>query len=456
MGRSVTIKLHKASMNDSRHDIEIPGFRAYTFGPDGGRLAGSGTLTSSNLSFRARIDDHSMGELTRHRVDRLDVTVAARSDAGGDLFVRIDENTVAGTLSLFVDAELFRLMVQYPASTIQLGFRLPDDDPVLHDGCYTAKVHVSFVSATQFLHPAPTSQHKTVHAKLSEFAIRPQWSQLGRIARELLESMEDGVRREPQIDESREAGMAAISNIIGTLRQAVPRDTADAPVLEQSPDEFKRAIAEIDKAEVSRLSDLYDKVWLHKDAGLQIRSGKVRPGDTGELSTDAVEQVAREYVSAPHLSSPSLEWLLIDALVFNETVAFARSISWLPPAQPGPLFKHSLIRGSVKWVKEAVALALTFALAELIDSSHGTGFWIIAGTITAVRWVRPDTTATERAKIVQLLSDMASAQALLSLPDFNCRLLREQLYNLAKRGAVFKQVAYSLLDKRISREEALR
>jgi hypothetical protein len=104
-------------------------------------------------------------------------------------------------------------MVQYPASTIQLGFRLPDDDPVLHDGCYTAKVHVSFVSAIQFLHPAPTSQRRTVNANLSEFAIRPQWSQLGRIARELLESMEDGVQREVQNHELREAGMAAIPRL---------------------------------------------------------------------------------------------------------------------------------------------------------------------------------------------------------------------------------------------------
>ncbi|RIV45533.1 hypothetical protein [Burkholderia pseudomallei] len=443
-------------MEDTRHDIEVSGFQNYTFGPDGGFLKGNGALVGRNLSFRTRADEGPVAELTRHRIYRLDVTVTASPDPGGHLFIAFDENGAEGTLSIFVDAELFRLLVQYPASTVQLGFRLPNSDPVLENGSYSAKVHLSFVSATQLLSTAPDSRHQAFDTELSEFVVRPQWSQLGRIAKELLESMEAGVRRSYGGSTSRDACMAAISSIFGTLRQTVPRDNDDAAILAQPPSEFRKAVDAMERNEASRLSDLYDNVWLHKDAGFQIRSGKMQPQDTVELSTDELEQVARDYLSTPHLSSPSLEWLLIDALLFNETVAFARSISWLPPTQPGPLFRYSLLRGGAKWVKEAVALVLTFALAEIVDSSHGIGFWIVAATITVARWARPDAVVTERTKIAQLLSDMASAQALLSLPDFNARLLRERLYELAKRGAAFKQVAYSLLDKRISREETSR
>ena len=35
---------------------------------------------------------------------------------------------------------------------------------------------------------------------------------------------------------------------------------------------------------------------------------------------------------------------------------------------------------------------------------------------------------------------------------FNARLVREMLYDLEKRGAVYKQVVFNILDKRIARE----
>ncbi|NUX59334.1 hypothetical protein [Paraburkholderia youngii] len=128
--------------------------------------------------------------------------------------------------------------------------------------------------------------------------------------------------------------------------------------------------------------------------------------------------MARDYLSTPHLSSPSLEWLIIDALLFNETVAFARSICWLSPGQPWPQFKYHLLRGSAKWFREAVALVLTFVLAQFVDSSRGIGFWAVAATITAVRWLRPDTVSKERARFTQLLADMSNAQSLLSDSGF--------------------------------------
>ncbi len=168
-------------MEDTRHDVEVSGFQTYTFGPDGGFLKGNGALISRSLSFRMGADEGPVAELTRHRIYRLDVTVTARSDPGGHLFIAIDEHSAKGTLSIFVDVELFRLLVQYPASTVYLGFRLTSD-PVLENGYYSAKVHLSFGSATQLLSTAPASRHQAFDTELSEFVVRPQWSQLGRIA----------------------------------------------------------------------------------------------------------------------------------------------------------------------------------------------------------------------------------------------------------------------------------
>jgi hypothetical protein len=74
------------------------------------------------------------------------------------------------------------------------------------------------------------------------------------------------------------------------------------------------------------------------------------------------------------------------------------------------------------------------------------------GAISLARWLRPSVTDI-KLKDAQLFNDVAQIQGQLARTDFNARLVRERLYDLAKRGAIFSPSIYSLLDKRIQREE---
>jgi len=443
-------------MQDKRHDVEVPGFQAYTFGGEEASLKGQGTLTSGSLSFRTRPDDGLMAALTRHHVYSLDVVVARRAEPGSVLQVFNDGDTAEATLSLYVSDEQFRAFVEHPSSVLKIGFRSPDDDAHLVDGIYTRDVHIVFLSATQYLNAPSVDHYRSFDAELTPFILRAQGSQLARIARELLESVERGIRERPVEASSRGAHLHTIASILSGLRSAVPRVKADAAVLLEDPDEFRKRIEALDKQEAERLSNLYDNVWQHKWSASLIQSGKFEQADTGELSTDTVDEVARDYLSRPMFSSAALEWLLIDALLFNETIAFARSIAWLPPGKPWPQFRYQVLRSGAWWFKEAIRLGLTFLLAQFVDSGHGVGFWVIMGTISAVRWLRPDPTINERAKVLQLLADMSTVQNSLQIFDFNSRLLRDRLYDVARRGAEFNQSVYSLLDKRIAREDVTR
>jgi hypothetical protein len=50
------------------------------------------------------------------------------------------------------------------------------------------------------------------------------------------------------------------------------------------------------------------------------------------------------------------------------------------------------------------------------------------------------------------MTEMGNVQGRLGKSHFNPQLLRELLYDLEKKGAVFSPFIYHLLDKRIARE----
>lgn len=95
---------------------------------------------------------------------------------------------------------------------------------------------------------------------------------------------------------------------------------------------------------------------------------------------------------------------------------------------------------------------LTAYLASAIDPERGLGFWAVMATVTLVRWLRPNAVNQQRERLAALLNDMASIQNRLSRDDFNARQVRELLYDVEKRGAVFSPSVFNLLDRRIAAE----
>ena len=139
-------------------------------------------------------------------------------------------------------------------------------------------------------------------------------------------------------------------------------------------------------------------------------------------------------------------------------------------------FKESLTLKALILLWETGALALTALLSDFIDVTHGATFWGIFATITLGRWLNKNylnpiddqsskwfkkEEAKENIKsylrlnekIKQLSSDMIRvSDRSQDIDVFNARLVREMLYDLEKRGAVYKQVVFNILDKRIARE----
>jgi hypothetical protein len=172
------------------------------------------------------------------------------------------------------------------------------------------------------------------------------------------------------------------------------------------------------------------------------------------LDTGGLEAVAGAYTANPSMQSPYLEWLLIDALLFDETGLFALTVCDIPAQKFIPMVMHSLLRPIKLLLSEGFAFALTAFVSSLIDETHSTAFWVIFATITLGRWLNPIKLqqVIQQQKPKELAADMISATVKSKKFDFNARLLRELLYGLEKRGAVYSPSVFNVLDKRIARE----
>jgi hypothetical protein len=142
------------------------------------------------------------------------------------------------------------------------------------------------------------------------------------------------------------------------------------------------------------------------------------------------------------MHSETLEWLLVDALMFTETASFAR-VATKPPT----IFNLSIL----PILKELFYLGLT-AFVSALFSSQKTGadviFWIIFSAITIIRWLNPY--QADKNKSQKLAADMVSVYEELKRVDFNPKVLQMLLFDLEKKGAYYSPMIYKILDKKIA------
>lgn len=233
---------------------------------------------------------------------------------------------------------------------------------------------------------------------------------------------------------------------------------------------FLEAIASLDAETAKKHRANYNRVWEHHNLNRVIQGGEAKSGPSAHgyrNDVPALEELAQLMSEYSQLSSPTLEWALVNALVYAECMAFARAIlgdakglagleSVVPlPAQNtfGATLKE-VRKGAIAWIGEAVKIGVTFAVAFILAGQEAQTAWIITTGVTGARWIRRACLWREfhpKSVRQRLLSKMANLHNLLGREDFDAGVVRHMLYQVTTEGAVFSPWVFRILDARIPR-----
>jgi len=134
-----------------------------------------------------------------------------------------------------------------------------------------------------------------------------------------------------------------------------------------NPKGFSELLSGMSRYEANVLKKNYDTVWWKYNLLLLVNGGENKYGakaDGFEPNAELLEEVAVKYLELPAGYSKTFEWILIDALVYAECVAYARTIlsdkKFLGVTVPadlkglnsnkawGTLFKNTIWRGLIE------------------------------------------------------------------------------------------------------------
>ena len=261
-------------------------------------------------------------------------------------------------------------------------------------------------------------------------------TQFGQIATELLKN---------EFDNSKYS-INGIKNLLHKLKCSY--QTSDITGQDLEPlflhkDDFEIFVNKLSDEKKEKAISLHKTFWHHADFVTLMRSGKLHKPEYYALDVWALEDTARIYLNNEWMHSETLEWLLVDALMFSETASFAR-VATKPPT----IFNLSIL----PILKELFYIGIT-AFVSALFSSQKTGadviFWIIFSAITIIRWLNPY--QADKYKPQKLASEMMGVYEELKRVDFNPKVLQMLLFNLEKNGAYFSPMIYNILDKKIAR-----
>lgn len=278
-----------------------------------------------------------------------------------------------------------------------------------------------------------------------------------------------------------------ISEILGNIRSS-NREWVNEPgmvssssnIWWNSPGNFKEAISSLDVEQQDKLQEQYDTLWKYVDLDSVIKFGEDKHGASVhgfQPSQEEIEPIVRRVLVLNNVHSRLLEAILVNVLLYVETIGFARvilaksSALGVPIASPvsgalsgmdsvsgfAKIFAKGFVKTMFGWIVELLKLALTLAVAFFLSNENQTAMWIIACSYTFFRWWKAHSSSlkADRKDHLALLNDMASIYKLTSVPSYNPGLVREQLYKVTERGAVYSQTLFDILDRQVLREKVL-
>lgn len=271
--------------------------------------------------------------------------------------------------------------------------------------------------------------------------------------------------------------LEAIRELVEIIRPAfierTPYDTSGYSSLwDLTPPKFEAAIADRDEPTQKVQKAKYDKLWQHYQVLSVVKLGEKNAGalkDGLQPYADVLEEVSAKLLSIKGVSSPYLEWALLDALLYAECIAFAQMTvsgkmllgmplqSELEGVSAKKSFFQALKSGAGSLVVEVLTIAVVFFVSDVLTGQNAQTAWLMTAVVMAGRWVSQAVASTAKAPasaVAELLNKMASAHELLKTPAFNAPALRDALYRVADHGAVFSPWVFNILDARIRREGA--
>lgn len=246
----------------------------------------------------------------------------------------------------------------------------------------------------------------------------------------------------------------SITDLIGEIRSCHPFDNHElSQLLTLPPEEFTTKANQLSVENKKEIQYFYDNFWQHNNIFTLFNQGKIKDYTAFKIiSIEEVETLANLYLDNKFFKSNTLEYLIIDSLLFAETIEFVNNKCNLPVQKTWNLVVNFFEIVFKFLLKEGISLFITAIVASAIDSSQGTNYWIAFATITIIRWLNPN--KLEKMKFRGLLVSiffemMVFYDAKFKHSEFNTKLIQEMLFNLERKGASYSHWVYHILDRRL-------
>lgn len=280
--------------------------------------------------------------------------------------------------------------------------------------------------------------------------------QLRTIISELLHNLNDWLELNPENLEEidKDYFIDCISDLVIAIRSSHPTSNYElSQLLILNPEEFTAQANQLSEDNKKEIKYLYDNFWHHNNIGGLYNSGKIKDHTAFKfVSIEGVEAVAAQYLNRRFFKSKTLDYSIIDSMLFAENVEFANVVSDLPVQKFWNLAGHYSWSALKFLFNEGFALFITALVSNAIDSSQGTNYWIAFATITIIRWLNP--LKLERLKFKAkprlLLGEMIGFyDAKFKHSEFNPKLIQELMFDLERKGASYSHWIYHILDRRL-------
>jgi hypothetical protein len=258
---------------------------------------------------------------------------------------------------------------------------------------------------------------------------------------------------------------------------------------------FQASVSKLPKETQKKLMSARGFIWSHQRAWDFVSKGqwpKVYQENYVSPNKDELDNLAYKYLTEMKLTSPSLEWSLINAIVYLTIVDYTNSCHYssrLPSLRSGqsiagPLlgidFSIAILDHDSGWKKvipKILGLTLGRFLGSILNLVFSAVFawaitfwthnslitWMVFIASAASTWIvmgirdhRGESEEDERkakTTMMNLLWDLSSAHDHLARQDFHVGNIRHLLYRLEERNISFGPTVFHLLDKREARPE---
>jgi hypothetical protein len=306
-----------------------------------------------------------------------------------------------------------------------------------------------------------------------------QRGQVSQIVNELSESAANQGYILDEYDKDLETIIDLVSDLRSALRSHEPDPSADydyGNIWYLNATDFQSAIKELPDSKQKELIEKYDQLWKKVDLSHALKWGEDKYGAIAvgfDPKQDEIENVAYKYLKLKTLRSKELEKILINSLIYTETIAFARTIlskkKFWGMSIPSIIESKDVEENSSRFqifaeafweigkltFFEAIKVIATFAIAFVVTNENFIAAWIVTTGYTVFRWWRQVYIASltpEDAKRV-LLGKMIQVHKLSNNYNYDAGHLKDQLLEVSREGAVFSPYVFSLLDFQIDKKQ---